>query len=65
MSNQIEVLAIKQMLNIAACACKKIVETDDIRTFTQQPLAEMRPEETCAACYQYARLEMHSILPIV
>src|SRR5262249_7048420 len=61
-SDELELVARKQMLHIAARAGEEIVDTDHIGAVLQQPLGKMRSEKAGPAGDQYARFQVHLIV---
>src|SRR5450759_126734 len=58
--DELEVFVVEQMLDVRACAGKKVVETNDVGALRQQAFAQVRPEKTGAACNKDTSLEMHT-----
>jgi hypothetical protein len=59
-ADQLEVLVIEQRLYIPPRAGEEIVETDDLRAFSDQTRTEMGTEEACAAGNQNTLFQVHS-----
>jgi hypothetical protein len=59
MSDDFEVLMIKQLLDVTASACEEIVNTEDNGPIGEQALAEMRAKEAGTAGNEYACLKVH------
>jgi hypothetical protein len=59
MADQLEMLVVEQMLDVAARAAEEVVDADDVGAALQQPVAQMRAEEPCTASHQDALLKMH------
>ena len=58
-ANELKAFVIEQMLDVATHASEEIVETNDLRTFFQQPFAQMRAEKPGSTCHQNTLLKMH------
>ena len=63
MANELKAFVIEQMLDVATHASEEIVEADDLRTFCQQPFAQMRAEKAGATGHKNALLQMHNCRP--
>ena len=53
-SNQFESRVIQQVHDVVAATSKEIVEAENFVTFANQPVAKMRSQEPCTACYQHS-----------
>ena len=49
MADKLKMTVVHQMINIPLVSCEKIVNTDDIVSVLQKPLAEMGAEKTASA----------------
>ena len=58
-AHQLEAAVVEQRLDVVAGAGEEVVDADHVGAHVEQPLAEMRAEESGAAGDQDALFEMH------
>jgi hypothetical protein len=51
-ADDFEPVIVEQMGHMLAPTCKEVIEADDLVTIVEEALAEMRADETSAACNQ-------------
>jgi hypothetical protein len=59
MTDQLEFLAVQQVLEVAARSGKEVVDAHDVGAFRKQTFGKMGAEEAGSAGDQYARFKMH------
>jgi hypothetical protein len=53
-SDNLEVRVTDEMSDVSFLACKEIVQTDDVKAVSQQPLAQMASQKPGTTSYQCA-----------
>src|SRR6476661_8526742 len=56
---QLKALVMQQMLNISTATAEKIVDANNVGSCRQQPLTQVRAQESRAACHQDPLFQMH------
>ena len=59
MTRQFEVFLIEKVFDVFSGAGEKIIDTKDISTFRQKPLAKVGAKKSCPAGHQNSLLQMH------
>jgi hypothetical protein len=67
MTHELEAMIIEQVLDVAPCAGKEVVYTEDFRAVGEQSVAQIRAEESGAACHQrrFGNVVPHARFPDV
>jgi hypothetical protein len=65
MADDLESTMVNDAFDVATCASKIIIDTDDISPLVEQTLTQMGAEKSGSARHQYPRLKMQCSSPIV